>query len=129
MRHTLGWWLTAALSSSFLYGCSDGSGPTAGVLVLSLQSPDADNGAVLLTLAGGPVDSVEAPGLAVYNSRSDVNTLRVILTGPLPQGPIARVHIPDTRVESGYTVSVQQIAALGGYTQRDPAAVSVSLSP
>ena len=58
------------------------------------------------------MDSVEAPGLAVYTSRPDVNTLRVILTGPLPQGPIARVHIPDTRVESGYSVSVQQIAAL-----------------
>jgi hypothetical protein len=129
MRGALGWSLVAVLSLSFLYACSDGSGPTAGVLVLSLQAPDGDNGAVLLTLAGGPVDSVEAPGLAVYTSRSDVNTLRVILTGPLPQGPIARVHIPDTRVESGYSVSVQQIAAIAGYAQRDPAQVSMSLSP
>jgi hypothetical protein len=129
MRRALAWSLAAVLSLGFLHACSDGTGPTAGVLVLSLQSPDGDNGAVLLTLAGGSVDSIEASGLAVYTSRSDVNTLRVILTGALPQGPIARVHIPDTRVGSGYSVSVQQIAAVAGYAQRDPAAISVSLSP
>jgi hypothetical protein len=78
-------------------GCSGAaSGPVGATLEVVLASPAQDDGAVLLTLSGGPVDSLAAasPDYLLYSSRSDPSTLRVIVTGDLGSGPIARIHTP-----------------------------------
>jgi hypothetical protein len=121
--------MAALLALTLTNGCSDGSGPTAGVLRLSFAGSVGDVGAVLLTLSGGPVDSVEAPGFGIYSSRADATTLRVIITGPVASGSVAEVHIPDSRAASLYSVSVQQVAARATYALSDPALVTASLSP
>jgi hypothetical protein len=113
-----------------LVGCShDDIGPTAGTLNLTLASPNSDDGAVLFTISGGPVDSLTAPGQQIYTSRLDSNTLRVILIGPLQAGTVARVYLPDVRLASNYSAAVNQAAARSSYAQRNPAAYSVNLLP
>jgi hypothetical protein len=99
------------------------------VLSLGFAGSVADAGAVLLTISGGPVDSVEAPGFGIYSSRADANTLRLIITGAIGTGSIAQVHIPDSRSASLYLVSVQQVAAPATYALKDPASITASLSP
>jgi hypothetical protein len=111
-----------------LTGCSNNTGPTAGVLNLSLSSPHTDDGAVLLSITGGPIDSVEAVGYAVYTARIGL-TLRLIVTGDIGPGPVARIHIPDGRQASRYTAAIGQVAARETYAQRDPAPYSASLLP
>jgi hypothetical protein len=111
-------------------GCSDDtSGPTATTLNVSLASPRSDDGAVLFTLSGGPVDSVTTGGHQVYSARVDANTLRVVVMGDLGSGTLATIYIADTRLASGYSATVNQVAARGSYAQRDPASYSLSLSP
>lgn len=110
-------------------GCSNNTGPSGAVLSVSLSSPNTDDGAVLLTISGGPVDSVEAVGYPVYTARSGSETLRLIVTGPIGSGPIARIHVPDNRQVFSYSVKLVQVAARATYTQRDPASYGASLLP
>jgi hypothetical protein len=113
-----------------LVGCShDDIGPTAGTLNVILASPNSDDGAVLFTISGGPVDSLTAPGQQIYTSRLDSNTLRVILIGHLEAGTVGRVYLPDVRLASNYSAAVNQAAARSSYAQRNPAAYSVNLLP
>ncbi|MGH7508403.1 MAG: hypothetical protein ACREMZ_02905 [Gemmatimonadales bacterium] len=110
-------------------GCSGTTGPTAGMLDVSLTTPFADDGGILLTVSGGPVSSVEAPGYRVYSMQLDPNTLRLIVAGRLGSGTIVRLSIPDVRQASRYVASIGQVAARSSYVQRDPTGYTVSLLP
>jgi hypothetical protein len=130
MRFGLALALGATVGLSLLPSCaSEPAGPTGGVLTVTLTTPNSDDGAVLFTLSGGPVDSVEAVGHSVYSARIDANTLRVIVTGTLGPGPVARIRIPDQQQVSGYGAMVNQVAARTTYQQRDPGGYSLTLAP
>jgi hypothetical protein len=94
-----------------------------------LATPNTDDGAVLFTISGGPVDSVAAAGHQVYSALLDANTLRVVVMGDVGSGLLATIYIADTRLASGYSATVNQVAARGSYAQRDPASYSLSVSP
>lgn len=122
--------LSPMLCTAILSGCSEApSGSVASTLQVSLTSPFNDDGAVLFTVSGGPVDSLEADGLTAYSSRPNATTLRVILLGDLSSGTIARLHISDERLASQYSISLNQAAARATYAQRDPAAYHLSMTP
>jgi hypothetical protein len=115
---------------SAVVGCShDTNEPTAGTLKVSLASPSSDDGAVLFTVSGGPVDSVAASGHQLYSARLDANTLRVVVLGDLVSGTLATIYIADNRLASSYSATVNQVAARVSYAQRDPASYSLRLSP
>src|SRR5688572_5360097 len=103
-----------------LAGCSNSTGPTAGILNVTVTSPHEDDGGIMLSVYGGPVDSVEAVGYAIHPVLA-ADSVKMIVTGNLSSGVIARVHIPDSRQASGYTAQIQQVAARQTYAQRDPA--------
>ncbi len=111
----------------WLSGCSqEPSAPVSATLELRLETPAQDDGAALFTISGGPIDSVDALGHALYTARIDANTTRVIVAGDLSAGAIARIHIADERQASEYSVTLHQVAARG-YTQRDLASYALSL--
>ncbi len=110
-------------------GCSNNTGPIAGALSVSLSSPHDDDGAVLLTVFGGPVDSVESMGYPLYSARAGGDTLKLIVTGNLGPGALARVHIPDSRQVSRYSARLTQAAARGTYAPHDPGGYTISLLP
>jgi hypothetical protein len=122
------WW-RALTGLALLAGCSNNTGPTAGALDVSLSSPNTDDGAVLLTISGGPVDSVEAAGYTLYSAAAGANTLRLIAAGNIAAGTIARIHVPDVRLASRYVASIDQVAARLTYAQRDLAQYRVALVP
>jgi hypothetical protein len=115
---TTGFWLS---------GCSqDPSAPISAALQVRLDTPAQDDGAALFTISGGPIDSVDALGRALYTARIDESTTRVIVAGDLTGGTIARIHVPDQRYVSQYSVTLDQVAARG-YDQRDVASYALSL--
>ena len=122
--------LVLILVAAGLIGCSEApSASESASLEVTLSSPFPDDGALLFTVTGGRVDSVESSGYTVYLSRPDANTLEVIVTGQLSSGTIARLHIPSERLGPAYSASLIQAAARGSYTQRDPAAYGLTLAP
>ncbi|HEX6408613.1 MAG TPA: hypothetical protein VFZ90_15615 [Gemmatimonadales bacterium] len=124
------WLVVVAGALGMLTGCSgQPSAPVAATLQVSLSTPFNDDGALLFTVTGGRVDSVDAPGYTLYTSQTDPATLQVILTGNLSPGIVAHVHIPDERVASQYSASINQVAARETYVARDPASYHVELKP
>ena len=119
----------ALMLSVLLFSCSSGTGPTSGILNARLSSLRGDDGAVLFTITGGPVESVEAVSGIVHSAQIDANTLRVVITGSLSAGAIARVRIADLTQASGYSAAVNQVAARSTYVQRDPGQYSITLAP
>ena len=117
-------WLGAML---LLAACSNSTGPTAGILSLTVASPHKDDGGLMLTVYGGPVDSVEAPGYVIHAAHV-ADSVKMIVTGNLVSGVIVRVHIPDSRQASRYSARISQAAARQTYVQRDPASYTVSLA-
>lgn len=125
-----GWLVVVAGAPGLLIGCSgQPSAPVAATLQVSLSTPFNDDGALLFTVTGGRVDSVDAPGYTLYSSRTDPATLQVIVTGNLSPGSVAHVHIPDERVALQYSASISQVAARETYIERDPASYRLELKP
>ena len=125
-----GWLVVVAGAPGMLIGCSgQPSAPVAATLQVSLSTPFNDDGALLFTVTGGRVDSVDAPGYTVYSSQTDPATLQVIVTGNLSPGIVAHVHIPDERVVLQYSASISQVAARETYIERDPASYRLELKP
>ena len=107
-------------------GCSsDSAGPVGATLEVSFATAATDDGAVLFTVSGGPVDSVEAPGHRLYSAQTSPTSLRVVVAGDLRAGTIARIHIPDGRKLSQYSATIDQVAARSSYAQRDPVSYSL----
>jgi hypothetical protein len=122
------WDVLLGLGLAGLGGCSSDAGPASATLGLSLSSPAQNDGAVLLTITGGPVDSIESTGYQIYSTTPGANTYRVIIAGQLASGPIARVHIPDERRSADYAAMVEQVATRAGYQQQDPAGYGLSFT-
>ena len=116
------------LVSLVLIGCSNSTGPTAGSLEMTFSAQQANEGAVLLVVSGGPVDSVESLGYPIYSARLGGDTLKLIVTGQLSSGPLARLHIPDSRRASMYNARVAQVATRGTYGLKELAGYTISLA-
>ncbi|HEX2249892.1 MAG TPA: hypothetical protein VHH32_06055 [Gemmatimonadales bacterium] len=111
----------------WLSSCSqDPSAPISATLEVRLETPAQDDGAALFTISGGPIDSVDALGQALYTARIRENTTRVIVAGSLTAGVIARIHIPNASHRSHYSVTLDQVAARD-YASRDVASYALSL--
>ena len=116
------------LSVCLLNGCSNNTAPVAGGLNVNISSPYLDDGALMLSVSGGPVDSVESVGFRIYSIRA-ADSVKFIVTGKLGSGRVARIHIPDGREAFRYTARISQAAARGSYAPRNPADYSAALLP
>ena len=116
----------SVMAAGLVSGCSsDSAAPVAAVLEVSFATSATDDGAVLFTVTGGPVDSVEAPGYRLYTARTSASSLRVVVAGDLQPGIIARIHIADGRKLAQYSATIDQVAARASYAQRDPVSYSI----
>ncbi len=107
------------------------TGPVAGVLKVSLVTPNADDGAVLFTISGGPVSSVEtaSPSFQVYAAIPDTNTARVLVTGDLVAGTVALLHVADTRRAASYRATIAQAASRSSFAQQVLTGYSLRVAP
>ena len=128
---------TRALISLGLVGlaasCGGGggdSGPTAGVLALTLNTPNTGDGAVLFRVNGGVVDSIAGSPMVLdgnYNTFTG-NLSRVVVAGPITDGIIAYLFVPDVSKVGTYTVTMEQAAANSNFAQRSLAGYSIAVS-
>lgn len=117
--------LPAALGLTLvlLSGCGDGGQPPseAGELTVSYFQGGPSAGALLLTISGGPVESVTAINNQQVSFASPMaGTTRVIVTGSLGTGSLLRIRVPDISLASSYTVRVDQVADNVTFALIDP---------
>jgi hypothetical protein len=109
-------------------GCRDVTDP-AGILTLSLVTPNPGaDGAVLVTVTGpAALTSVTAAtGLRVF-SQALTTTNHFAVTGPLPNGAILTLGVPDVNRVGDYKATIQDLAA-SDYTLRSLAGYSLIVS-
>ncbi len=96
--------------------------PVAGWVTLEFTTPFPDDGAVQLTVVGGPVLEVELPaGLTGYSGAA-ADGAHLVATGALESGTVARLRVPDLNRVSGYQVFIGQVAQRGTYALRSSTA-------
>lgn len=128
MRATLAVLGLLAAAGAGASACGESAEPgRAGWLTVSLDSPSGDDGAVMLRITGAPVDSIDAPGLQLFSARLDSVTTRLVLTGTIGSGALARIRVPDVLAASRYAATLEQAAARGSYAQRDVAGYRVTI--
>ncbi|HEX7917867.1 MAG TPA: hypothetical protein VF454_00615 [Gemmatimonadales bacterium] len=111
--------------------CGGDGGPHAqpGVLTLTLNTPNVDDGALLFRVVGGPVDSV-AGGVMVQDGSYTVQPsyTRIVVAGDITDGVVAGVYIPDVHDASSYSVVMEQVAVRNTFAQRSIGGYSIAVS-
>jgi hypothetical protein len=110
-----------------LFACVD-TGPTAGVLQVSLTTPNSGaDGAILFTISGPAALTTASPaaGLRLFSEPPFAAANRFVLTGTLVTGTVLTIGVADVGQVRSYTATVEQVAAatdqlrpLGGYALR-----------
>ena len=125
-----GWLRTALLAVVTLaWGCGDGivaphhdaardgranaSALDPGPLHVRLTAPpQARDIGAMLVVEGPAIDSLQAPGLEMFETDESSSTRReVIIAGALPDGPVLRVWVPHRGDHARYRVRLLQVAA------------------
>jgi hypothetical protein len=127
IRRALGLMLAAGVAS-----CGsepiEPPGPEAGVVVVSLNTPNDRDGALIIRIIGQHTN-LEASGsyrLATANTAPGT-TVRAILSGQVADGDILEFTIPDISKLNSYAVAVEQVAARDTYALLDPSGYNISL--
>ena len=108
------WMLALAAALLVSVACSDEpTNPvsTSGRLVVRLTTPNSDDEALSFEISG-PVDSVTAAGgsLQLFARRLDDSTVLGAVIGPLVNGVIVILHVPDVSAAAGYRVAALEVA-------------------
>jgi hypothetical protein len=106
-------WLAAAGLTSLLMACSNdstGVDPGSGTAVLRLSTPLVDDGAVLFTLSGPPIDSATPvnPSLRLFTRQANDSTLVGALIGNVAAGAVITLH--GAADPGRYVVRVVEVA-------------------
>jgi hypothetical protein len=106
------------LGAGAVAACADAtsspvSAPTA--LRLDLQTPQSDDGALIIALRGPEISSIEAasPAYLVYSRSGTAQETRVIILGDLKAGPVLTLHIAPGHELAEYSATIVQVATRG----------------
>lgn len=101
-----------------------------GFVNVNLTTPNTTDGALLLTVSGGTLDSLDAPGLRLFTSVTNASSATLLVAGDISAGTVARFWVPDrANVDVGlYRAVLQQAAARTTYEQLDVSSYSMTVS-
>jgi hypothetical protein len=124
MRHGM-----AAMVLVAILACHDDDktvAPTGpGVLDVVLTTPNTDDGAVLLTVDGA-VDSVQGAPYVIFSIASGTEA-RIVVTGDVLGGVIARLYVPDVGSADQYLAHLDEVAQRGTFALRSPTSYQLEL--
>ena len=90
----------------------------AGWLFVALTTPNGNDGVVQLSVSGGRIDSLEVSGGHGFALLAN-GAGRLLVTGEITSGVVARMWVPDTRAFASYSGSVEAAAASSTYQLQD----------
>ena len=99
-----------------------------GFVNVTLATPNSNDGALLLTLSGGAMDSLTASVGTIFFASTGTNTFRVMVAGTIGDGPVVRFWMPDRRNVAQYVATLEQAAVRSSYEQQDIGAYSLSIA-
>ncbi len=105
---------TVALAVSVACGDDDGvtAVPMSGTLVLSLTSPNSDDGAILLSISGGGISTPTAVSSShvLFFRSTGTTSINAVVVGNITAGLLLRFDVPDVSDASAYTGTITEVA-------------------
>jgi hypothetical protein len=99
-----------------------------GVLTVALATPNSGDRAIVVTVSGPAIASVEAGSTAyVAHSRTVSGSVRAAVFGPLASGPLLRIQVPDVAKAAAYSATVVEVSDAGN-ALRDLAGYTLSVA-
>jgi hypothetical protein len=93
--------------------------PEPGRLQVVLQTPNADDGAVLIRLEGEGITAVHpAPGIELWVASGTSSSRHLVARGNITNGVIAEIDVGDRNRSDSYAGTVEQVAARTTYRQQ-----------
>ena len=122
--------ILAAMLLAAAGSCSSSSGPVAGVLTVSLRTPNAGaDGAILLRVTGPQALTSLTAGTGLRAFTQPLSTVtKVALTGPLTNGAILTFGVADVGQAAQYSASIQGVAASNDFQLRSLAGYHLTVS-
>jgi hypothetical protein len=111
-------------------GGSGSTGPTAGTATVSLVTPNADDGAVLLTLTGPNFANVVSASASyhAYVRTVSPGEVRVILVGDLAAGVVLTTAVDDVSKIGQYGGTVAEAASRSDVVRSSTAGYGVTFA-
>ncbi len=110
-----------ALFALLISGCGDGvivePAPEAGFMEVYLSGARPQLGAILFTVTGPGIDSLNSASHTLFEGSPSSGTRPVIAVGPLSLGVVLRFWVPD--VEGSYSCLLLEAAERETYRQHD----------
>jgi hypothetical protein len=105
----------ACVTVASLLGCGDAPAepPQPGTVAVILTTPNADDGAILFSIAGGTVQGPAAtsPSHRVFSRATGATSTTVVVVGNLAAGPVLLFDVRDVRTVDDFTSTVLEVAA------------------
>lgn len=124
--------LAAALAAGLVLsacGGGGGTGPTAGSLAVTFSTPNADDGAVLMTISGAEIDSVSFGSYVGYSRKVNADSVVVVVAGHVAAGTLLTFAVPNTGAVSSYHAHIVQVAQRSTYAQRSLSGYGAVVGP
>lgn len=114
--------IIAVLLAGAAVGCGDSNqNPSGAGDLFVAYTGNGQAGAILLTISGGPVESVSAVGGQQVSSTSPfANTTKVVILGEAGNGDLLKIHVPDVSAVTQYNARVDQVADKDSFALLDP---------
>lgn len=118
-----------AVLAILLLGACHATVPSAvpGTLTVRLAGAGANDGAMVLVVSGGAVNSVDAVNGYEITSSTDSAGVHVMVVGNLADGALVRLHIPDLALANRYVAVIAQVADRSSYGLVDAAGYRVTV--
>ena len=116
----LGHWLVVVLALAGVNSCSSDGGPVAGMLTVSLTTPNPGaDGAILFSVIGPQqlTSMTAGAGLRAFSQPLSTTT-KVAVTGTLASGAILTIGVTDVRQAAQYAATIQGVAASSDFQLR-----------
>ncbi len=105
---------------------TDPPGPTSGVVVAALGTPNDRDGGVVVRIIGEH-SLMKAAGAYRLATGTSGATTRAVVSGTIVDGDLLEFTIPDVSKLATYVVVVEQAAARDTYALLDPSGYNVTL--
>jgi len=102
------------------------SGP--GFLQVLLETPRSNDGALLITLSGGPLDSLRVSQAKLLTAPPGVNDQQVIIAGDVRAGAVLRFWVPERGNVANYRAVLDQVATRRSYIQQSLTDYSLTIT-
>ncbi len=102
------------------------SGP--GFLQVLLQTPRTNDGALLITLSGGPLDSLRVSQTTLLTAPPGVNDQQLIIAGDVRAGVVLRFWVPERTNVANYRAVLNQVATRADFIQQSLTDYSLTIT-